>query len=80
MCRTLRVLTLQTLADLIHLWHSRRASLRIYSQLTAAIYEKALKRKDTSGVVGEKAGEDEKEGGTAEAGKVVNLMASDANR
>ncbi|WOO78778.1 ATP-dependent bile acid permease [Vanrija pseudolonga] len=73
----------KTLADLIHLWHSRRASLRIYSQLTAAIYEKALKRKDTSGVVGEKAGEeddDKKEGGTAEAGKVVNLMASDANR
>ncbi|KAL1409872.1 hypothetical protein Q8F55_003871 [Vanrija albida] len=71
----------KTLADLIHLWHSRRASLRIYSQLTAAIYEKALKRKDTSGVIGEKAGEeDEKKGGTAEDGKVVNLMASDASR
>jgi hypothetical protein len=39
-------------ADLLHLWHGRRESVRVKNQLVAIIYEKALKRKDFSGVVG----------------------------
>ncbi|KAJ3509036.1 hypothetical protein NMY22_g16428 [Coprinellus aureogranulatus] len=38
-------------ADVLHLWYGRRASSRIRSELMAAIYDKALKRKDLAGVV-----------------------------
>ena len=38
-------------ADVQHLWHGRRAAARIKSSLMTAIYDKALKRKDFSGVV-----------------------------
>lgn len=50
----------KAVADLLHLWHGRRGSVRVKNQLVAIIYEKALKRKDFSGVVGlgEKAGKD----------------------
>ncbi|KAI0003794.1 ABC transporter type 1, transmembrane domain-containing protein [Russula compacta] len=87
-------------ADVQHLWFGRRAATRIRSQLMAAIYDKALKRKDFSGIVnkdnskealdpnrkkGSKAdaeaqakADDPKAG--ADVGKIVNLMAGDANR
>ena len=63
------------------------------SELMAAIYDKALKRKDFSGIVDKDAGaknakppgakedpkaDDPKAG--ADIGKIVNLMAGDANR
>ncbi|KAL5505095.1 hypothetical protein ACEPAH_7758 [Sanghuangporus vaninii] len=85
-------------ADLQHLWYGRRASVRIRSQLVSAIYDKALKRKDQSGIVnkqGEEKGDGEKREGKkrkakedkgdepkagADIGKIVNLMAGDANR
>ncbi|KAI0030294.1 multidrug resistance-associated ABC transporter [Vararia minispora EC-137] len=38
-------------ANLQHLWYGRRAATRIRSELMAAIFDKALKRKDVSGVV-----------------------------
>jgi hypothetical protein len=38
-------------ADLNHLYFGRRAAQRMRSELSAAIYEKALKRKDYSGIV-----------------------------
>src|SRR6266852_1730408 len=38
----------QAQADVQHLWFGRRAATRIRSQLMAAIYDKALKRKDFS--------------------------------
>jgi hypothetical protein len=41
----------QAQADVQHLWFGRRASTRIRSELMAAIYDKALKRKDFSGIV-----------------------------
>ena len=41
----------QAQADLQHLWFGRRACTRIRSELMAAIYDKALKRKDYSGIV-----------------------------
>ena len=90
----------QAQADVQHLWFGRRAATRIRSQLMAAIYDKALKRKDFSGVVNKdnskeasdsngkkdsranadtKAKEDDPKPG-ADIGKIVNLMAGDANR
>ena len=44
--------------DLQHLWFSRRASNRVTSELMASIYEKALRRKDYSGVVADKEKDD----------------------
>ncbi|KAF5385782.1 hypothetical protein D9615_002209 [Tricholomella constricta] len=38
-------------ADVQHLWFGRRTSTRIRSELMAAIYDKALKRKDFSGII-----------------------------
>ncbi|KAI0752843.1 multidrug resistance-associated ABC transporter [Daedaleopsis nitida] len=79
-------------ADLQHLWFGRRAATRIRSELMAAIYDKALKRKDFSGIV-DKDGADKKAKSPgqedpkgdepkagADIGKIVNLMAGDANR
>ncbi|KAJ7858057.1 hypothetical protein B0H14DRAFT_3636842 [Mycena olivaceomarginata] len=42
---------IQAQCDLQHLWHGRRASTRIRVELIAAVYDKALKRKDFSGLV-----------------------------
>lgn len=87
-------------ADVQHLWFGRRAATRIRSQLMAAIYDKALKRKDYSGIVdkdGSKEASDRDKKGDpkaraeaaakadepkagADVGKIVNLMAGDANR
>lgn len=37
--------------DVQHLWFGRRAAVHIRSELMSLIYEKALKRKDYSGIV-----------------------------
>ncbi|KAG8908992.1 hypothetical protein FRB99_000095 [Tulasnella sp. 403] len=88
--------------DVQHLWFSRRATTRARTELMAAIYVKALRRKDFSGIVkkdavddkdadktkSKKAADDAKEkedakGGPkagADTGKIVQLMAADANR
>lgn len=86
-------------ADVQHLWYGRRAATHIRSELMAAIYDKALKRKDFSGIVdkgekkddapanGPKSAEDKKKEekaddpkAGADVGKIVNLMAGDANK
>ncbi|KAF9258654.1 hypothetical protein L218DRAFT_1004797 [Marasmius fiardii PR-910] len=84
----LAVLT-KTQVDVQHLWFGRRATTRIRSELMATIYDKALKRKDVA--AGGERNEDKSEGSTtksgpnnstesrANVGKVVNLMAGDAN-
>lgn len=51
----------KAVSDLIHLYHSRRANVRIRSQLISAIYHKALLRKDTAGVVASKDKEETKD-------------------
>lgn len=77
--------SLKAVSDLLHLWHGRRATVRIKAELTAAIYDKALRRKDASGVVAEKEAEtgeekDKKEKkSNADTGKVVNLMAGEVS-
>nr|XP_018259698.1 ATP-binding cassette transporter [Kwoniella dejecticola CBS 10117]OBR81856.1 ATP-binding cassette transporter [Kwoniella dejecticola CBS 10117] len=79
--------TAKALVDLLHLWHGRRATVRIKAELTAAIYDKALRRKDASGIVTAKEDDDKANDGgkvekksNADSGKVVNLMAGDTNR
>ena len=80
--------------DLIQLWHERRAILRTRSCLTGMVYEKALKRRDGSGVINtendvkapgkEKKVEAkapkkaERTGGST--GKIVQLMSGDSMR
>ncbi|KAF9007200.1 hypothetical protein BDQ17DRAFT_1351594 [Cyathus striatus] len=106
---------LKAQADVQHLWYGRRVATRIRSELMAAIYDKALKRRDYSGII-DKAKVEEKQREREEAeesakgkkskkeskkdkkerkekeekrddpkagadvGKIVNLMAGDANR
>ncbi|KAF8957708.1 ABC transporter type 1, transmembrane domain-containing protein [Flammula alnicola] len=50
---------LKAQADAQHLWLGRRASIWLRLEIMAAIYDKALKRKDFSGIVSK----DQKEGG-----------------
>ncbi|KAL4065666.1 hypothetical protein V8B97DRAFT_2010327 [Scleroderma yunnanense] len=88
---------LKAQADLQHLWYGRRAATRTRIELMAAIYDKALKRKDYSGIIDKdkvKEAAERKAGGPktkttatsddpkagADVGKIVNLMAVDANR
>lgn len=75
----------KAVVDLIHLWHGRRANIRVKAGLTASIYEKALKRKDTAGVVQIKESDGKTEEvdtkqNAADTGKVVNMMSGDAQR
>lgn len=72
--------------NLQNLWFGRRAGTRVRSELMALIYDKALKRRDFSGIVDKEkdkaqgtGGEDEKKAG-ADVGKIVQLMSGDANR
>jgi hypothetical protein len=81
-------------ADIFHLWHGRRCSVRVRNQLVALIYDKALRRKDTSGVIDKETtqtpvtSKDKKKQKTtpaqpkqaADSGRVVSLMASDSAR
>ncbi|KAI0657563.1 multidrug resistance-associated ABC transporter [Cubamyces menziesii] len=83
---------LKSQADAQHLWFGRRAATRIRLELMTSIYDKALKRKDFSGTVDKSSDGkakkttrqsnatqgDPKE--NAGVGKIVNLMAGDANR
>ncbi|KAE9406993.1 hypothetical protein BT96DRAFT_963262 [Gymnopus androsaceus JB14] len=91
---------LKSQCDVNHLWFGRRAATRTRSELMAVIYDKALKRRDLSGIA--KKAEEEKDEGKkkksddkskkddtqdkdkeqagADIGKIVNLMAGDANR
>ncbi|KIR42549.1 ATP-binding cassette transporter [Cryptococcus deuterogattii 99/473] len=64
----------------------RRAAVRIKAELTAAVYDKALRRKDASGIVSKTGAEDKESDGkqekmsNADSGKVVNLMSGDTTR
>jgi hypothetical protein len=81
--------------DLQQLWHERRAIIRCRTQLMGEVYEKALKRRDLSGVIApkeedaaaalytkSKKGEDAKKTPPAavSTGKIVNLMSTDCNK
>jgi ABC-type multidrug transport system fused ATPase/permease subunit len=86
---------LKAQSDIQHLWFGRRAGTRIRSQLMMAVYDKALRRKDFSGITSkddtkgetmdkDKGAKDQKADNKpkdgADVGKIVQLMGSDANR
>ncbi|TFY73932.1 hypothetical protein EWM64_g10080 [Hericium alpestre] len=79
-------------AELQHRWFNHRACSRMRSELMASIYDKALKRRDFSGVADKGKGKERRvtEGGkaglgadehkaSADVGKIMNLMAGDVN-
>lgn len=76
-------------ADLQHLWFGRRLSVRVKNELIARIFDKALRRRDSNGVTGASAAGDDKVNDkdakgkgkeAADRGRIVQLMAGDANR
>ncbi len=76
---------LRSQADLQHLYYARRACVRMRSELMSAIYIKALRKKDSSGIAEESEEKqrksdklDESEMKKKGIGAVVSLMASDA--
>ncbi|CAO1622047.1 unnamed protein product [Parajaminaea phylloscopi] len=84
---------LKSQTDLQHLFYGRRACIRIRGQLIASIYEKALRTRDMSGVLGTKdpspskttddkpaAAKDASSDDAASIGKVVSLAAVDSIR
>lgn len=58
--------------DLLQSWHTRRCYERTRGQLFCALHYKALKRQDVSG----KITHEDDEQGSADLGKIVNLMQS----
>jgi ABC-type multidrug transport system fused ATPase/permease subunit len=69
---------LRSLAELQHFHHARRIGMRLRSELTVSIFEKALKRKDMAGRT--EGGGEHAKGQAASIGKVVSLISDDANR
>ncbi|KZO90715.1 hypothetical protein CALVIDRAFT_542481 [Calocera viscosa TUFC12733] len=71
-------------SDLLHLWNDRRISTRLKSELMADIYEKALRRKDFSGVANKDESKQKDKEPTAKAqadvGKIVQLMSGDVEK
>lgn len=51
--------------------------MRLRSEITVAVFEKSLTRKDMSGRM---TGKDEEEGDYASVGKVISLISEDTNR
>ncbi|CAE6458080.1 unnamed protein product, partial [Rhizoctonia solani] len=80
---------LKAQADAQHMWHGRRASTRTRSEIMAAVYGKALKRKDAADISGKKdkdrskgrkAKKDPMKQEKAGIGKIVQVMSADASR
>ncbi|KAF8602913.1 P-loop containing nucleoside triphosphate hydrolase protein [Ceratobasidium sp. AG-I] len=86
---------IKTQTDLQHLYFARRAAVRMKGELVASVYEKALRRKDMAGAVqketpgkgkGKRKADGGKKGGvvqepsSADIGKIVSLVATDADR
>ncbi|BGP41473.1 hypothetical protein JCM10449v2_005460 [Rhodotorula kratochvilovae] len=69
---------LKTLAQQRHFHYARRIGMRLRSELTVALFEKALKRREAPGR--EKADGKEQEGDSASVGKVISLVSEDVNR
>lgn len=75
----------KSLVELQHFHIARRVGMRLRSELTVAVYEKALRRKDLAGEVNRlnassKSEKKQKEEGSASIGKVVSLISDDTNR
>ena len=70
---------IKTLAQQRHFHFARRVGMRLRSELTVAVFEKSLRRKNTGVAVSE---EEKVEGAEAGAsvGKVITLVSEDTNR
>lgn len=65
--------------ELFRTWHSRRGYERVRGALITMVFDKATKRKDTSGSLGHrKLDKDEQDVQGADAGRVLNMMNGDA--
>lgn len=65
--------------DLFRQWHGRRAYERCRGILIMMVFDKATRRKDTSGSVGHrKADKDEEDVAGSDAGGILNMMSGDA--
>ncbi|CUA69534.1 ATP-dependent bile acid permease [Saccharomyces cerevisiae S288c] [Rhizoctonia solani] len=80
---------LKAQADAQHMWYGRRASARTRSEIMAAVYDKALKRKDAADMSGKKdkdrkksrkGKKDPMKQEKAGIGKIVQVMSADASR
>ncbi|CAE6448018.1 unnamed protein product [Rhizoctonia solani] len=80
---------LKAQADAQHMWYGRRASTRTRSEIMAAVYDKALKRKDAADMSGKKdkdrkqsrkGKKDPMKQEKAGVGKIVQVMSADASR
>ncbi|KZW03602.1 P-loop containing nucleoside triphosphate hydrolase protein [Exidia glandulosa HHB12029] len=75
---------LRGVADTQKLYVARRVTLSAKSQATASVYEKTLRRIDTSGLVGRQeakgADDSKEEDASADVGKITNLVTNDTNR
>ncbi|CAE7221585.1 unnamed protein product [Rhizoctonia solani] len=80
---------LKAQADAQHMWFGRRASTRTRSEIMAAVYDKALKRKDAADMSGKKdkdrsksrkGKKDPMKQEKAGIGKIVQVMSADASR
>ena len=63
-------MVLSSLAQLQHFHYARRIGMRLRSELTVAVFEKALRRKDMRG----------RTQGSASTGRVVSLVSEDTNQ
>ena len=68
---------LKSETDLQRLWCARRAAIRIRSELMSMIFMKSLKRKDVKVTVKKT---DSSSTGSADTGKVMNLMSEDTGK
>ncbi|KAI5479254.1 ATP-binding cassette transporter [Pseudohyphozyma bogoriensis] len=68
------------LVELQHYHLARRCGMRLRSEITVAVFEKALSRKDMAGRVQGQLGGAEEQKSNASVGKVISLISEDTNR
>ena len=64
----------RSLSEVQHFHHARRIGMRLRTELTTAIFDKALRRKDMAGKV------DSDQARNSSVGRVLNLLSADVNR
>lgn len=64
----------RSLSEVQHFHHARRIGMRLRTELTTAIFDKALLRKDVSGKI------DSDQARNSSVGRVLNLLSMDINR
>lgn len=69
----------KTLAQQRHFHYARRIGMRLRSELTIALFEKALRRRDNAGT-GDARAEDGPKSASASVGKVISMISDDVNR